>query len=249
MLLFTPPLMRKVCTKMVPWLLNDDQKERRLQVCQDITERLQTEPHLLRRVITGDETWIFEYDPETKCQRCQWKSQTSLRPKKARQSKSKTKVMLITFFDVRSIIHSEFLPQGQTINQQVYKEILQILFCSVHEKRRELGQDKSWLLNHNNAPAHNALSIRQFLAEKNIAILEQPLYSPDLALCDFFLFPKLKGIIKGTCFEGMEAIKRAVMMELRGIPEESFHQSIEAWQSRMEKCIRLEGNYFEGETM
>ena len=64
MLLFTPPLMRKVCTKLVPRLLNYDQKERRMQVCQDIMERLQTEPDLLHRVITGDETWIFEYDPE-----------------------------------------------------------------------------------------------------------------------------------------------------------------------------------------
>ena len=44
---------------MVPRLLNDDQKERRLQVCQDIIERLQTEPDLLRRVITDDEQWIF----------------------------------------------------------------------------------------------------------------------------------------------------------------------------------------------
>ena len=49
-LLFTPPLIR---------LLNDDQKERRMQVCQDIIEHLETEPDLLRRVTTGDETWIF----------------------------------------------------------------------------------------------------------------------------------------------------------------------------------------------
>ena len=48
MILFTPPLMRKVCAKMVPRLLNDDQKERRVLVCQDIIERLQTEPDLLR---------------------------------------------------------------------------------------------------------------------------------------------------------------------------------------------------------
>ena len=88
--------------------------------------------------------------------------------------------MLIMFFDVRGIIHGEFLAQGQTINQQVYKEILWLLLRSVHEERRELGQDKSWLLHYDNAPAHNALSIRQFLAEKNIAVLEQPLYSPDL---------------------------------------------------------------------
>ena len=93
------------------------------------------------------------------------------------------------------------------------------------------------------------MSIRQFLAEKNIAVLEQPPYSPDLALCDSFLFPKLKGIIKGTRFEGVEAIKRAVTTELRGIPEESFQLCIEAWPRRMEKCIRLEGDSFEGETM
>ena len=58
--------MRKDCAKMVPRLLNDDPKERRLQVCRDVIERLQTEPDLLRRVIIGDETWIFEYDLETK---------------------------------------------------------------------------------------------------------------------------------------------------------------------------------------
>ena len=124
---------------MVPRLLNDDQKEHRMQVCQDITERLQTEPHLLRRVITGDETWIFEYDLETKCQNCQWKSLMLLRPKKARRSKSKVKVMqLVTAFAVRSIVYSEFLPQGQMISQQVYKEILQLLLRLVREKRQEL---------------------------------------------------------------------------------------------------------------
>ena len=137
MLLFTPPLMRKVCARMVPRLLDDDQKERHLQVCQDIIERLQTEPDLLRKVISSDETRIFEYDPETKRQRCQWKSPTSPRPKKAIQSKSKVKVMLIMFFHVRVIVHSEFLPQGQTIIQQVYEEILPLLLRSVRERRDE----------------------------------------------------------------------------------------------------------------
>ena len=47
----------------------------------------------------------------------------------------------------------------------------------------------------------NALEIWGFLAKNNIAVLEQPPYSPDLALCDFFLFPKLKEVIKGTRFQ------------------------------------------------
>ena len=45
------------------------------------------------------------------------------------------------------------------------------------------------------------------------------------------------------------AIKRAVTTDLRGIPKESFQQCIEAWQRSLVKCIRLKGDYFEGETI
>ena len=47
--------MRKICAKMVPKLLNEGQKERRVQVSQDILEQLETVPNLLKRVVTGDE--------------------------------------------------------------------------------------------------------------------------------------------------------------------------------------------------
>ena len=104
------------------------------------------------------------------------------------------------FFDIHEIVHAEFLPHGQTINQHVYKNILRCLMRSVREKRREQRETSSWLVHHDNAPAHNALEIREFLAKNNIAVLEQPPYSPDLAHCDFFLFPELKEVIKGTRF-------------------------------------------------
>ena len=142
--------------------------------------------------------------------------------------------MLIAFFDVHGIAHAEFVPQDQTINQHVYKSILQRLMCSVREKRRELWETRSWLFHHDNAPAHNALEIREFLAKQNIAVLKQTFYSPDLAPCDFFLFPKLKEVIKGTRFRNAEAIKTAVTREFPAIPEESFQECVEAWQRRSE---------------
>ena len=120
---------------------------------------------------------------------------------------------------------------------------------SVREKRRELWVARSWLLHHDNAPAHNALRIREFFAKNNIAVLEQPPYSRDLAPCDFFLFPKLKIVIKGTRFQDSEAIKTAVIRELRTIPEEFFQECVEAWQRRLEKCIRAQGDYFEGDML
>ena len=104
--------MWKICAKMVPKLLDDDQKERRVEVCQDILEHLQTEPDLLQRVITGDESWIFEYDLETKRQSLQWKYLLLLRSMKARQSRSKIKLMLIAFFDARGISPHRVLATG-----------------------------------------------------------------------------------------------------------------------------------------
>jgi histone-lysine N-methyltransferase SETMAR len=72
----------------------------------------------MSRIITGDESWVYGYDPETKWQSSQWKSPSSPRQKKARMSHRSTKTMLIVFFDIRGIVHREFVPQGQTVNKK-----------------------------------------------------------------------------------------------------------------------------------
>ena len=126
----------------------------------------------------------------------------------ARVFKSKTMGMLIAFFDVRGIVDAEFLPQGQTINQHNYKNILRRFMRSVREKRRGLWETRSWLLHHDNAPAHNALEIWEFFAKSNIAGLEYSPYFSDLTPCDFFLFPKLKEVIQGTRFQDSQALKQ-----------------------------------------
>ena len=57
--------MRKVCAKMVPKLLSEDEKQQRVTVCQDIIERLEDDPDLLGRVMNGDELWIFDQTAES----------------------------------------------------------------------------------------------------------------------------------------------------------------------------------------
>ena len=155
--------------------------------------------------------------------------------------------MLIAFFDLHRIVHPKFLPQGQTIYQQVYKTILRRLMRSVREKRRKLWETRSWLLHHDNVPSHNAVGIPEFLAKNNNAALEQPPYSPDLAPCDFFVFPKDKKTIQGTRFQDSEASKTAVTKELRAILEKSLRECVEAWQRRFKKYIRAQRDYFEGD--
>ena len=91
----------------------------------------------------------------------------------------------------------EFIAQGQTVNQQCYLEVLTRLWGFVWRKRPELWPDK-WILQHDDAPAHDALRVQEFLAKNAITNVDHPPYSPDLARCDFWLFPKLKKCPEGT---------------------------------------------------
>jgi len=58
--------MQKICTKLVPKILTNEQKENRTNACLDLLERLENDENFFKHVITGDESWILEYDPATK---------------------------------------------------------------------------------------------------------------------------------------------------------------------------------------
>jgi len=99
--------VRKICAKMVPRNLTEQQQDARLSICADLQEQVAADPELMDRVITGDKSWFFQYDPETKFKSLEWRSKGSPRPKKARMSKSKVKLMLVCFFDSMRTVHKE----------------------------------------------------------------------------------------------------------------------------------------------
>ena len=93
--------MRKVRAKTVPKNLTNEQKANRSDVCLDLLDRLERVPEFFSRIITGDESWILVYDPETKRQSRGWQTANSPRLKKGRMSKFKIKSMLICYLTVR----------------------------------------------------------------------------------------------------------------------------------------------------
>jgi len=90
--------MKKVCSRLVLRLLTPEQKEMRMYICADILQNIENDPNFLENVITYDESWFFQYDLESKSQSMHGKSPSSRRQKKAQQSKSKYKAMMIVFF-------------------------------------------------------------------------------------------------------------------------------------------------------
>ena len=89
--------IQKICTKFVPRLLREDQKERHCHDSREMVELINSDPTVLDALVTCDESWIYCYEPETKRQSSQWKHAGSPRPKKARQSKSTHKSLMIPF--------------------------------------------------------------------------------------------------------------------------------------------------------
>ncbi|KAK5646530.1 hypothetical protein RI129_004994 [Pyrocoelia pectoralis] len=59
-------LFHEIVSKLVPKMLTDDQKARRVETCQELLNTCEENPTFLDDVIIGDESWVFEYDPETK---------------------------------------------------------------------------------------------------------------------------------------------------------------------------------------
>jgi hypothetical protein len=68
----------------------------------------------------------------------------------------------------------EGAPEGQTVTQKYCLEVLTKLWERVRKKWPELWKKKSWILHQDNAPAHNSLAVKQFLADKCIPVLEHP---------------------------------------------------------------------------
>lgn len=238
--------MKRVAARLVPKDLNFLQKLNRVKVAEDMLKRVNFDPTFIKRIVTGDERWVYEFDMQTSQQALEWRLPTEPKPKKPRQSRSKVKVMLTVFFDYRGVVHSEFLPEDQTVNKEYYLSVMRRLREQIRRKRPDLWKENSWVLHHDNAPSHKAIIVNEFLAKNSTNTIKQPPYSPDMTPADFFFLPKLKLPLRGTRFQ---SIKENSRRELKSIPKNAFKKCFDDWIIRWHKCIISEGAYFEGDTI
>ena len=105
-------------------LLNIEQKEHRMDIAQEILTTFNSDPDLLKEVITGDESWMYDCGIETKDQLSQWKCSEEPREKKASQVRSNFKVVLTVFFDCNTVVHHEFLPQARGVKKEYCLEVM-----------------------------------------------------------------------------------------------------------------------------
>ena len=83
---------------------------------------------LLKKVITGEESWVRPEEPTAK---------------KGHQVRSNVKVLLTVFFDCNDVVHLAFLPQGHTVSKEYYFEVMPRLREAIRQIRTELWKTQS----------------------------------------------------------------------------------------------------------
>ena len=215
---------RKLCAYFVPHSLAPEQREDRVTSCQDIIMIDDTDKNFFNKISTGNETWCFAYDPETKQQSSGWVGETPPRPKKLNFQRSRIKNILIIFFDSQGAVHKELVPEGKTVNAEFYKGVMDHPLKRIQRVRPAAFCSSIFFLLHDNAPVHKAASVCQFLTQKYVTTLYHTPYFLDLSPSDYFLFPKLKMKVKRLHFADVAEIQEAVTDELKKIQKRNFRQ-------------------------
>ncbi|CAH1978130.1 unnamed protein product [Acanthoscelides obtectus] len=175
-------------------------------------------------IVSGDESWIYCYEPENKRQSA---------PSKVIRSRSVPKKMVATFVSKAGHIATIPLNEQRTVTADWYTTIC---LPKVITELRKINPERRIILHQDNASSHTAQKTRQYLTEETVELLDHPPYTPDLSPNDFFTFPKIKNRIRGQRFQLEEAIDAF---------KNDRNKCFENWFEHMQMCINLRGEYFE----
>ena len=184
---------------------------------------------------------VLPMTPKKKRQSSECVGETSSRSKKLIFQRSRIKSLLIIFFRLSRRSAQKFVPEGEkTINAEFYKGEMDRLLKRIQRVRPAAFCCRDFFLLHDNAAAHKAASVCQFLTPKNVTTLDHPVCCPDLSPPDYFLFPKLK-----MKFADNAEIQEAVTDELKKVQKEEFSAAIQKLYDCAKACMYTNAAYFE----
>src|SRR5438128_1052998 len=175
--------MRKICKKWVPRLLTEEHRQKRVDISRQLLQILESG---FRNAITGDETWIHYYTTPIKEANKVWLAAEEDRPQIVRTALNSKKSMFCIFFSVEGVVAKIVVPKGVTVTGSFYADkILPEVFLK-YKEMTERSTVRNVMLHHDNAAPHTSKVVTKYLKKENVSVL------PDLAPCDFFLFPRIK---------------------------------------------------------
>ena len=237
--------LSKVCARWVPRMLTSVQKADRVEASRELLAYYESDPDgFCSRIVTGDETWLHHWDPESKQESMQWKHVDSPPPRKFRSQPSAGKIMATIFWDSSGVLLIDYMAHKTTITGQYYAGLINQLREAIKEKRR--GKlSKGVLLLHDNAPVHASRVAQAAIQQCGFEQLSHPPYSPDLAPSDFYLFRLLKKELRGKRFADDNELKVATEQWLESRGEDFYLRGIKELEKRWQSTVGVGGEYIE----
>ncbi|PSN48017.1 hypothetical protein C0J52_23475 [Blattella germanica] len=148
--------------------LTNEQKQTQMETSGDFIEMSDRNQEFMETIISGDDTWCCQYDLETK-------RLSGLRP----------------FYDINGLTRHAFVPEGKTVNADVYDEVLKHLLQCIRLVRRELYRSITGLFIMTTPFPQTAIRVLNFLVRYRVTVLARSPYKPDLSPAELILFRAL----------------------------------------------------------
>jgi histone-lysine N-methyltransferase SETMAR len=197
---------KSILDKWVPHQLSEINKIKRINTCELLLERSK-EKNFLDRIVTCDEKWIY-YNKENRKRK--WVKPGGEAGQVAKCGLSNQKVMLCIWWSNCQIIYLEFLKSGQTVNSDLYCQMLTKVDQEIKKKMPSVIIRQKILFHQDNAKPHTSLKTRKHISTLNWLLLEHPPYSPDIVPSDFYLFRHLQNYLNGANYHSEEEVKNEV---------------------------------------
>lgn len=134
--------------------------------------------------------------------------------------------MFCIFFSAEGIVAKIIVKKGTTVTGDLYASTILPEVFSNFKKMTGRSTVRHVMLHHDNAAPHTAKVVTKYLNQEKVDILPHPPYSPDLAPCDFFLFPKLKKELKNKKYDKVENLARGVQAVVSNISKEEYYKCL-----------------------
>lgn len=237
--------LRDVCSVWIPHALSAENKVQRVNCAKHIRRVLLPlgEAEMMRRLAVEDETWVPFESSMTKMEGKAWLPPGAPRPRAVRPQMSDRKTLLLLAFTPSGRFSVQAMPRRSTIDSEVYVDFVR----ATGEKWRKLHSDpillKDIFWQHDNARPHSAQHTADFFNRRNISLLWQAPYSPDMNMCDRWLFAELKKGLRKASYASEGEIEEAALQCLRDIPVTKFSEELQTFLQHCQLVINCGGDY------
>jgi transposase len=238
-------LFRKVCSVWIPHSLTEENKAQRFQCATNLIHffALHSMDELLRLFAVQDETWVPFMACNTKEENKVWIPPQAKRPRTVRPNLTPNKTMVSLVFTGNGKVNVEVTERGETIDSDSYVNFVH----TTGERWRKLKTNPTCLKElywmHDNARPHSAVNTRAFFKKRNIKQVHQAPYSPDLNLCDRWLFKHVKKELRKCSLSCASDVREETLRIFRSIPKERFESELANLKEHCQLVRSCQGDY------